>query len=285
MSAPTKSIAAASPSKSVLVSEAVPIDRDCTGLRWRATDTSALARLIAMMAMGQAGYAAHILATLSPAGPKINTAQLRAEAKIKLTVEDPPKKPRCGYPRWQRDGLIFEAISWLVARQTHPAGLLKAPHVSATTQGLDGLMIELNSGKTAIARTTIFEDKCTDDPRNMFLGKVLPEFKKRHNNERSAEIISAAVALIQAAGLDEVTATEFAAAVTDPSLRYYRASFAIDVDSEAERKRLFADYSRITNVKAEQRIGATLVVPPKMRNWFDALANQALNYLAGLDGA
>jgi hypothetical protein len=127
--------------------------------------------------MGQAAYAAHILATLSPVGPKINTAQLRAEAKIKLTIEEPPKKPRGGYPRWQRDGLIFEAISWPVARQTHPDGLLKAPHVSATIQGLDGLMIELNAGKTGIARTTIFEDKCTDDPRNTFLGKVLPDSK------------------------------------------------------------------------------------------------------------
>jgi hypothetical protein len=285
MPAPTNPIATTFADSTVLISEAVPIDGACTGVRWRATDTSTLARLIAMMALGQAAYAAHILATLSPGGPKINTAQLRAEARIKLTVEEPPKKPRGGYPRWQRDGLIFEAISWLVARQTHPAGLLKAPHVSATTQGLDGLMIELNAGKTGIARTTIFEDKCTDDPRSMFLAKVLPEFKKRHNNERSAEIISAAVALIQTAGLDEVTATEFAAAVTDQSLRHYRASFAVDVDSEAERKKLFADYNRIANVSAEQRIGATLVVPPKMRNWFDALADDALAYLTSLGSA
>lgn len=285
MSTKTKPTPAASAGKTVLTTEAVPVDGDCTGMRWRATDTSALARLIAIMAMGQAAYAAHILATLSPAGPKISTAQLRAEAKIKLTVEEPAKKLRGGYPKWQRDGLIFESISWLVARQTHPAGLLKAPHVSATTQGLDGLMIELTANKTGIARTTIFEDKCSDDPRGTFLGKVLPEFKKRHNNERSAEIISAAVALIQTAGLDEVTATEFAAAVTDQSLRNYRASFAVDVDSDADRKKLFADYNRITNVTAEQRIGATLVVPPKMRNWFDALANEALAYLASLDGA
>lgn len=285
MSTSINPTATASAGGTVLISETVPIDGDCTGVRWRATDTSTLARLIAMMAMGQAAYAAHILATLSPAGPKINTAELRAEAKIKLTVEESSKKPRSGYPRVQRDGLIFEAISWLVARQTHPSGLLKAPHVSATTQGLDGLMIELNAGKTGVARTTIFEDKCTDDPRKTFLGKVLPEFKKRHNNERSAEIISAAVALIQTAGLDEVTATEFAAAVTDQSLRHYRASFAVDVDSEAERKKLFADYKRISDIQAEQRIGATLVVPPKMRNWFDALANEALAYLASLDGA
>jgi hypothetical protein len=266
----------------ILGTEVVPIDDDCTGERWKANDERTLASLIAIMAMGQAAYAAHILTTLAPAVPKINAAQLRAEAKIKLTVEEPAKKPRGGYPRWQRDGLIFEAISWLAARQMYPNVLLKAPHVSATSQGLDGLMIELKSDKSGVARTTIFEDKCTDDPRPTFLGKVIPEFERRHDNERSAEIISAAVALIQTDGIDEVTATEFAAAVTDQALRRYRASFAVEVDSNEERKKLFADYNRIKNLKSDQRIGATFIVPLKMRAWFDTLATQAVTYLDSL---
>ncbi len=222
--------------------------------------------------------------TLIPAEPAINTAQLRAEARIKLTVEEPAKTPRGGYPRWQRDGLIFEAISWLAARQVYPGVLLKTPHVSATSQGLDGLMIELKADKSGISRTTIFEDKCTDDARSTFLGKVVPEFKKRHNNERSAEIISTAVALIMTAGVDELTATQFAAAVTDQALRRYRASFAVTVDSQAERQKLFADYNRIEKIKADQRIGASFVVPPKMRDWFDTIAAQAIGYLGSLDG-
>jgi hypothetical protein len=131
----------------------VPIDADCVGERWETVDQATLARLIAIMAMGQASYAGYILATLAPAEPAISTAQLRTEAKIKLTVEDPSKTPRGGYPRWQRDGLIFEAISWLAARQIYPGVLLKTPHVSATSQGLDGLMIELKADKSGISRT------------------------------------------------------------------------------------------------------------------------------------
>jgi hypothetical protein len=266
----------------ILTTEAVSIDHECTGERWAANDEQTLARLIAIMAMGQAAYAAYILEKLVPAVPKINAAQLRAEAKIKLTVEEPAKKPRGGYPRWQRDGLIFEAISWLAARQMYPDVLLKAPHVSATSQGLDGLMIELKGDKSGIARTTIFEDKCTDDPRPTFLTKVIPEFERRHANERSAEIISTAVTLIQTAGIDEVTATEFAAGVTDQALRRYRAAFAVEVDSDEERKKLFADYNRIKNLKSDQRVGATLVVTPKMRDWFDKLAREAVTYLDSL---
>jgi hypothetical protein len=269
---------------SILSTDSVPIDADCTGERWKPVDEATLARLIAIMAMGQASYAGHILETLIPAEPAINTAQLRIEAKMKLTVEEPPKTPRAGYPRWQRDGLIFEAISWLAARQVYPGVLLKTPHVSATSQGLDGLMIELKADKTGISRTTVFEDKCTDDARGTFLGKVIPEFQKRHNNERSAEIISTAVALIMTSGVDEVTATQFASAVTDQALRRYRASFAVTVDSQAERKKLFADYNRIKTIKADQRVGASFVVPPKMRDWFDTLAAQAIGYLDSLNG-
>jgi hypothetical protein len=77
----------------------VPIDADCVGERWETVDQATLARLIAIMAMGQASYAGYILATLAPAEPAISTAQLRTEAKIKLTVEDPSKTPRGGYPR------------------------------------------------------------------------------------------------------------------------------------------------------------------------------------------
>ena len=269
---------------SVLTTVTVAIDAYCIGELWKAADEPTLARLIAIMAMGQASYAGHILVTLAPAEPAISSAELRAEARIKLTVEEHKKTPRGGYPRWQRDGLIFEAISWLAARQAYPGVLLKTPHVSATSQGLDGLMIELKDDKTGISRTTIFEDKCTDDPRNTFLSKVIPEFKKRHSNKRSAEIISTATALLMTAGIDEVTATQFASAVTDQTLRRYRASFAVTVDSEGERKKLFADYNRIDNINPDQRIGASLVVPSKMRDWFDVLAKQAVEYLNSLDG-
>jgi hypothetical protein len=144
-------------------------------------------------------------------------------------------------------------------------------------------MIELKTDKRGISRTTIFEDKCTDDARGTFLGKVVPEFKKRHNNERSAEIISTAIALIMTAGVDEVTATRFAAAVTNQALRRYRASFAVTVDSQAERKKLFADYNRIEKINSDQRIGASFIVPRKMRDWFDTIAEQAINYLGSLD--
>jgi hypothetical protein len=210
-----------------LFTKAVPIDDHCSGDRWSAKDETQLARLIAIIAMGQAAYAAYILKELVPATPAIADNDLRREAKVRLTVQEDGKKPRTGYPRWQRDGFIFEAISWIAARQDNgERAFLKDPHFSATSQGLDGLMIELSDDKSKIVMTTIFEDKCTDNPRQTFLQKVIPALIERHQNKRSAELVSAASALLRMAGIGAPADARLAAAVMDRDQRRYRAAFA-----------------------------------------------------------
>lgn len=246
-----------------------------------------LAALIAIVAMGQATQASYILKELVPAEPAFTFDELRGEAKIKLTVQDPPSKPRTGYPKWQRDGFVFEVISWIAAKITHgDQALLKNPHVSATSQGLDGLMLQLNGGKDAVESSTVFEDKCTDDPRNTFLAKVVPGFLDRHQNLRSAEIIDAAGALLRIAGLADKDAARLSAAVTEISKRKYRAAFSLpsEYDTLAARQSLFADYDRIENITAGQRIGASFITPTDMRTWIAALADKALMYLDNLEG-
>lgn len=261
------------------------IDDACIGERWVASNLEILARLIAIIAMGQAAQASHILSQLLPATPAFTTPELSAEAKIKLTVQEEKQTPRIGYPRWQRDGFIFEAISWIAARQVYgKTAYMKDPHVSATSQGLDGLMLELSGDRTQIDRTTVFEDKCSDDPISTFKYKVIPAFRDRHDNKRSAEIIAAATALLGRAGIDDGAAAQIAAAVTDRTKRRYRAAFAVTtaLDSENGRKELFAGYNEIGDIDQAQRLGACLVVPPELRDWFDQLAGLAIAYIETL---
>lgn len=269
-----------------LLTKAVPIDDYCTGDHWSAQDETQLARLIAIIAMGQAAYAAHILKELVPATPAFNDDDLRRDAMVMLTVQEDGKKPRTGYPRWQHDGLIFEIISWIAARQTHgELALLKDPHLSATSQGLDGLMIELADDKSKVVMTTIFEDKCTDNPRETFLQQVIPALLERHQNKRSAELVAAASVLLRMAGIDEATAARLAAAVMDRNQRRYRAAFALtkEHDSQEERERLFQGYDALDGLSAKQRVGASLIVNGKLREWFDALALKAIAYLDELE--
>lgn len=262
------------------------IDESCVGERWVCANDDELAALIAIVAMGQATQASYILKELAPAEPAYTFHDLRKEAKIKLTVQDTVSNPRTGYPKWQRDGFVFEVISWIAAKITHgDQALLKSPHISATSQGLDGLMLQLNDGSNAVESSTVFEDKCTDDPRKTFLAKVVPGFLDRHQNLRSAEIIDAACALLRIAGLADKDAARLSAAVTEIAKRKYRAAFSLSshYDSLAARQSLFADYDRIKGITAQQRIGASLITPIDMRDWIAELAERAIGYLDSLE--
>jgi hypothetical protein len=265
--------------------DAIPIDKHCIGSRWLVQNIDQLTKLIAIILMGQATYAAHIIRELAPAHPAFTYEDLKDEATIKLTVQEEKQTPRIGYPRWQRDGLIFEVISWISARQACGANAyLKDPHISSTSQGIDGLMIELTTDGSEICRSTIFEDKCTDNPRDTFTQKVIPGFLERHSNKRSAELIAAAASLIKLSGIDDISAIRASQKILDINTRCYRAAFSLPngFDSDKERKKLFKGYETIQDINANQRIGASLIVNGKMRDWFDDLAKRVIEYIATL---
>jgi hypothetical protein len=279
--AKSKGVKAKVPSPLPLATKAVAIDADCTGDRWNVQDEAELAKFVAIIAMGQAKEAARILAELASPAPAYVHEALIAEAKRRLTVQDDDLRPRTGYPRQQRDGYMFEMISWIAARQTHGTNAyLKDPHHSATIQGLDGLMIEVEDATEVIVRTTIFEDKCTDHPRSKFL-KVMEAFSAYHRNERAVELVAGASALLHTADIKEDDVARTAAAVMDRGKRRYRAAFALTkaYDDVKQRQSLFKGYAGLDGLSKDQRIGASLIVDGKMRAWFDALALKAIAYL------
>jgi hypothetical protein len=264
---------------------AVDINSHCVGLRWEEADRVHLAKLIALIAMGQAAKAALVIQALEPAHPDFAINALCEEAIISLSVQEDASGARSGYPRFQRDGFMFEAVSWIAAKQDAGADvILKPPHTSSTTQGLDGLMLEINRQANCILQATIFEDKCTDDPRATFLSKVLPALKARHSNKRSAELVSTASMLLSMAGFPERAASAESAKILDLSIRRYRSAFAVppEFDSEVRRSFLFGRYEEINGVTAEQRVGACLVIQGVVREWFDEIAALAISYIDSL---
>lgn len=48
-----------------------------------------------------------------------------------------------------RDGLLFQHISWVVARMKIPTGYMTSPHVRQADKGFDGFIIELDGKKRA----------------------------------------------------------------------------------------------------------------------------------------
>ena len=54
-----------------------PIDDDCVGSKWKVENEDQLARLIAIVVMGQAAQAAHIIDELLPAAPAFTNEALK----------------------------------------------------------------------------------------------------------------------------------------------------------------------------------------------------------------
>ena len=274
------------PAKTVphaLLTGAVPVDSDSVGDRWTVQDIDRLARLIALIAMGQAMHAAKIISELAPASPAITRDALILAAKQQLQINGTTEDQKKAF-RWRRDGFLFELISWIAARQqSSPRTYLKDPHIKSTTQGIDGLMIEMDAKAPQVSRATIFEDKCSENPRAIFRDDVMKSFEDHHNHARAPELVSVAASLIAKSGVDETAAVEAAARVLDLAYRRYRASLAITAkdDTRTGRASLFKGYGKLAGIEAEQRVSATFVVDDDLRDWFDELADQAMTVLDG----
>ncbi len=267
-----------------LVVEQVAVDANCVGNRWTTANLDLLARIIAIIAMGQAAHAARIINGLLPAEPAVDHEALRANAKRHLTVSGTTAEQR-QVRRYHRDGMIFEAISWAAARQqTAGKALLRDPHISATTQGLDGLMIEMDAAQAEVTRATIFEDKCSEHPDGTFRNKIMPAFKAHHKNARASDLVATAAALLEKAGLDGTNAAKAAACVLDKAYRAYRGSLAVTTadDSLKRRQDVFKTYAELDGISAAQRVGAVLITSENLRDWFDDLANRAITYVDSL---
>jgi hypothetical protein len=265
-----------------LATQTVPIDTHCVGDRWTIQSSDQLARYVAIIAMGQALHAAKIIHDLEPASPAITHAALLTAAKGQLSIVGTTVDQQDS-SRWRRDGFIFECISWLAARQTSSVRTyLKDPHIKSTTQGLDGLMIELDPQQPTLAVATIFEDKCSKNPRAMFRDDVMATFRSHHSQSRGPELVSAAAALIEKSGIDGTSAVTAAARVLDLAFRRYRAALVIEKsdDSEERRKAIFKDYDDLKKLNPTQRIAATFVVDGDLRDSFEELATKAIAMIA-----
>lgn len=260
------------------------IGKHATGEQWRADDLDHLAKLVAIIMLGQSRCAHDIIGMLSPVSPAFVHADLVRCAKEHLTVKKKKDVSGFGYPRYQRDGLIFEIISWIAVSQTaSKRHFLKDPHLRATMQGLDGLMIELAEDNSNVEKATFSEDKCVSNPKKTFSGKVLPAFLELQSNKRANEIVASATDLISRAGLDAKAATKAAAKILNKELRVYRSTFAVPESQlhEKKHKETFKKYRDLKNLDKQQRSGAQFLIGADLRDWFDDFALRVIIALEG----
>ncbi|MBO2945268.1 hypothetical protein JJQ72_14925 [Paenibacillus sp. F411] len=264
-----------------IFSQAVDVDDHVTGYLWSVDEINELAKIIAVIALGQAEHAAEIIKELDSIVPVRSRAEFYQEAREQLRIRGTTTN-QIEVSRYHRDGFLFECMSWIEARQASTEDTyLKDPHISSTTQGLDGLIIQMDPEEKVVLHTTICEDKCTQNPRDTFRDKVMIAFNEHHLNKRGRDLLANAVSLIKQSGLTGTAAIFAAERVHNKTHRTYRAALTVnsDICTAEERQKLFKGYDGLTDISQAQRIGATFIVTGNLRDWFQELADHVIQSL------
>jgi hypothetical protein len=239
----------------------------CHGSSWTIGSIRELARQVGQVALGQSRHVAKILAGVNVAPPP--TSKSMRAAAIRLLTVAPGTDP------WQRDGWIFQTISWLVANQTNPSALIRAPHMILSHKGFDGLQLDLDMASGTVTAAVIFEDKATDNPRQTVQKEVWPDFKLLESGDRE-NVLSSEVSslLITQPGIDSDRAIEN---VIWKQVRRYRLSVTVEAKytSPDGRKRLFKGYDEVAPGEVSRRRAEILQVD-QLRPWMAALAAEAI---------
>jgi hypothetical protein len=165
----------------------------CHGWSWAVLDEDELPDRVARIVLGQYRHVAKILQGGGVPGPIANADQARAAIE-QLTLgpgEDP----------WQRDGWIFQAISWIAAHQAPSGALTRAPHIRKSDKGFDGLQLELSEDGTAVTAVIVFEDKATDNARDTIRDDVWPGVVALESGKRLNELTHEVSAILDARAL------------------------------------------------------------------------------------
>jgi hypothetical protein len=155
-----------------------------------------------------------------------------------------------------------------------PYEVVSEPHLSSTSQGLDTIKMSFDPVSRNVQSAVIYEQKCTDNARALFLAQVLPAFKNWISGVRDNELLQATIGLLQRFNLtDDEHIRIYDRLLQDRPLAF-RAALTVNPNpfSAAQSLALFAGYSAITPA-LESRYGDTFPLDD-IRPWFAAFADR-----------
>lgn len=178
----------------------------------------------------------------------------------------------------QRDGLLFQHISWLAASRQFPNAHAVPPHVRKADKGFDGFLLEMEAPGSGISKLVLCEDKASDAPRGLVTGKIWPELDGIHAGDKDLEILDAVTALLQ--GISE---HEREAALT--TIVWHRVwSFRVALTAGANQqkagsyKHLFDGYENHVSGEADLRM-AEIMPMVDVRPYLQKLADKVISEL------
>lgn len=241
------------------------------GWDWQVSDRKALAKLIALVALGQARHVNRIFAAATVASP-LSVGGWDAAIKL-VTVEK-------GAEPWHRDGWLFQVISWVAALKAAPMAPTSTPHLIHAQKGFDGVQLELDAAG-GISAVVIFEDKATDNPRDTVRDDVWPEFTRFEQGEYANVLVAEVTGLLEK--LPGIDVDEVIRRVIWKDARSFRVSITVgDTHSTVSGyRRLFKDYDATVLGPVKRRRAETFYVAD-LRPWMEGLALEVVAHINAL---
>ncbi|QQP93500.1 hypothetical protein IGS68_33300 (plasmid) [Skermanella sp. TT6] len=263
------------------------IHRDvCSVSLWHIADRELLVKALAWIYARKPQHAERVLAALNP-GKAHFPGKIFENAIAKLSIElhDLEEDLKSSNPdlvdkaekiaekrREQRDGLLFQNISWLAAKIRNRNILSSPPHVRLSDKGFDSTFIRVSDGDLKLTALFICEDKATIHPRKTIQSSVWPEFRSIENEDRDDEILESVSAILK--NTLTIDPEEVFKDVMWNNIRGYRVS--VTATKKDERKtnyaHLFEGYDEVVKKNVDHRTACVLPLD-NIRLFLDGLAN------------
>lgn len=183
----------------------------CNFSQWVLIDEGRLVRTLAWLYLRKPKHAAQIINQLEPSkagfpGKVFENAISLLSTRIAdiapdLSSADPEKKKTAINKKnkriEQRDGLLFQHLSWVAASIDMPTALATPPHVRRADKGFDGLLVSIEDTYGAISRVVLCEDKASINPKNLIQGSVWTEIDGIVNGDKDLELLDAITAILR----------------------------------------------------------------------------------------
>ena len=251
----------------------------CHGWSWTVEDEDVLAEQVARIALGQYRHVAKILAGAGIPGPLANAEQAMAAIEQLTLAED--EDP------WQRDGWIFQAISWVAAHHAPSGALTRMPHIRKSDKGFDGLQLQLSDDGNAVTAVVVFEDKATSNARKTIRDEVWPGIVALEKGERLNEL-SHEVSGMLSARAESDPDFDLDSAISKTlwqDVRRYRVSITVgdSHSNEQSRAQLFKGFDVSAPGDVVRRRADTIYLPA-MRDWMEAFSVRVIKAIKDIAG-
>jgi hypothetical protein len=247
----------------------------CYGFSWEITDEQRLSELVARLMLGHYRHVQKILSgNVQSSSPQV-TDEMIDELVGKLA------EPESDAHRYQRDGWVFQMISWIAAMLAEPGSIMAIPHSQESQKGFDNLIIKFVVQSDDVSAVVICEDKATENSRKTIREEVWPEIENFERGHRDHELVNEVTAILERShsvnDIDKCMADIFWKKV-----RRYRVAITTNhQDNMRHRQKLFKDYDMKARGNTERRRAETIRID-QLRTWMDSFCANIIECLEDL---